>query len=58
MPIMLVGDVFATSRAEDLTSAVVEVAFFEGKIIIVQSSRNINRRRRLLQYTMYRINLP
>jgi len=57
--IMLVGDVFATLHAENLTSAITEVAFFEGEIIIVQSSRNIDRqRRRLLQYTMYRINLP
>ena len=35
------GDVFTTSRAEDLTSAVAEVIFFEWEIIIVESSRNI-----------------
>ena len=47
--ITLVDDVFTTSRAENLTSAVAEVAFLEGEIIVVESSRNIDiGRRRLL----------
>ena len=37
VPIALVGNVFTTSRAEDLTTAVAEVAFFEWEIIVVES---------------------
>ena len=37
VPIMLVDNVFTTSHAEDLMSAIAEVAFFEWEIIVVES---------------------
>ena len=44
MPITVVHGVFATSHAEDLMSAIAEIVFFKGEIVVVvKSHRNIDR---------------